>query len=79
MIRASGGKVTVRVKRNKASGLGIRAYLDQALGAWTWTVPAPKGHPRTPSWETLHGRAHTMQDAVRDGLNRLAEVYGGQR
>jgi hypothetical protein len=76
MIRASGGKVAVKVKRLDTSGEGARAYIARHLGPWTWTVPSPKGHPRTPKWETLHGRAHSMEDAVEEGLARLTEVYG---
>ena len=77
-IRASGGKVAVRVMKNDSRGSksGIGAYLNKALGPWIWYVPQPKGHPRTPKWETLHGRAHSMEEAVDAGLARLTEVYG---
>ncbi|QPK40213.1 hypothetical protein SEA_JINKIES_82 [Arthrobacter phage Jinkies] len=76
MIRASGGRATVKVSRQNTEGDGIRAYLARDLGPWIWTVPAPKGHPRPPKLETLHGQEHTMEDAVRCGLARLAEIYG---
>lgn len=72
MIRPSGGKLIVTV-RKKPSRFG--SVLDRAHGTWRWTVPAPKGHPRTPSWTTLTGRAHTMEAAVAAGLNRMQEVY----
>lgn len=76
MIRASGGRIFVKVRRSNTVGTGMAAYLARQLGPWKWSVPYPKGHPLPPKWETLRGRSRTMGGAVEAGLKRLAEIYG---
>lgn len=78
MIRASGGKAVVKVRKQSYPPGSMRAWLLDRLGAWRWEVPAPKGHPRTPKLETLRGFAHTQEHALQAGLNRLTEIYGGK-
>jgi hypothetical protein len=78
MIRASGGKISVTVRKDTEdySGESLRAYFRRKRGSWSWSVPQPKGHPRTPKFGTLHGWAHTQEEALMDGLHRLREIYG---
>lgn len=77
MIRASGGRAAVKVKKEKVRRPGtMHHFLQESLGAWCWEVPAPKGHPRTPKLESLRGREHGMEEAVAAGLARLNQIYG---
>lgn len=78
MIRASGGKAVVVIRKRSYRPGSIREYVLRRVGPWAWEIPVPKGHPRTPKRETLHGYSRTQQGALRMGLDRLTEVYGGK-
>lgn len=78
MIRPSGGRAVVKVRKMRAPGApagSIREYLGRR---WRWEVPVPKGAARTPAFWSLRGSAASQQEALAAGLARLAEVYGPQ-
>lgn len=77
-VRPSGGilAVTVTEDVNVCPPGSMRAYIRKHHGAFRWVVPEPKGHPQAPSFWSLRGRAHTYEEALEAGKNRLREVYG---
>ena len=77
-IRPKGGVLAVSVTEdtNVVPPGSMRAYIRKHHGAFRWVIPEPKGHPKTPSFWTLRGRAHTYEEAMEQGRARIKEVYG---